>query len=146
MNKITPFLWFNETAEDAANFYLASFPNSRKLNETRLQAQGPVSVIDIEIEGQQITFMNAKGAPDLNEAFSLTLRCETQEEIDVNWEKLKADGGAEIACGWLKDKFGVRWQVVPTRMAELLKKPGAMQAMMAMKKLSIAGLENAGAS
>jgi predicted 3-demethylubiquinone-9 3-methyltransferase (glyoxalase superfamily) len=147
VNKITPFLWFNNNAEEAANFYLSVFANSRKLNELRVTDAGPgpkgsLLVIDIELDGQQVTFLNGGPAHQLSEAFSFSVRCETQAEIDSYWSKL-GDGGMELGCGWLKDKFGLCWQIVPSRLPELLSHPAAMQAMMPMKKLDIAALEHA---
>jgi predicted 3-demethylubiquinone-9 3-methyltransferase (glyoxalase superfamily) len=149
MNKITPFLWFNDNAEAAAGFYLNLFPNSRKLNELRANEANPNTVagsllaIDLEIEGQQVTFLNGGPSQQLSEAFSFTVRCETQAEIDDYWAKLTAGGGKEIACGWLKDKFGLCWQIVPTDIYKLVNNPAGMRAMMAMKKLDIAALQQA---
>jgi predicted 3-demethylubiquinone-9 3-methyltransferase (glyoxalase superfamily) len=147
VNKITPFLWFNANAEDAANFYFSIFPNSRKLNELRVTEAGPgpkgsLLAIDLEFDGQQVTFLNGGPAHQLSEAFSFTVRCETQVEIDSYWSKL-GDGGTELGCGWLKDKFGLCWQIIPKKIYELLSHPAAMRAMMPMKKLDIATLEQA---
>jgi len=147
MNKITPFLWFNANAEDAANFYFSIFPDSRKLDELRVTEAGPgpagsLLVIDLEINGQAITFLNGGPAHQLNEAFSFSIRCETQEEIDSYWAKL-GDGGKELGCGWIKDKFGLCWQVVPAGLQEWLRHPAAMRAMMPMMKLEIAPLKAA---
>jgi predicted 3-demethylubiquinone-9 3-methyltransferase (glyoxalase superfamily) len=145
MNKITPFLWFNTNAEDAAAFYISVFPNSRKLSELRVTEAGPGRVgslltIDLVLDGQQVTFLNGGPAHQLSEAFSFTVRCETQAEIDDYWAKL-GDGGTELGCGWLKDKFGLSWQIVPAKVMELLKHPNAMRAMMKMMKFDIAALE-----
>jgi len=147
MNKITPFLWFNDNAEAAAEYYLALFPNSRKLNELRVPEGGPgpvgsLLVVDLEIEGQQVTFLNGGPSQQLSEAFSFVIHCETQQEIDAYWSKL-TDGGSEIACGWLKDRFGVSWQVVPANIFQLVSHPAGMRAMMTMKKLDIAALQQA---
>ena len=147
MNKITPFLWFNANAEDAANFYISVFPNSRKLNELRVTEAGPGPVgsllaLDLEIDGQQVTFLNGGPAQQLSEAFSFTVRCETQAEIDSYWAKL-TDGGKEIGCGWLKDKFGLCWQIVPSGIYKLISNPAGMKAMMSMVKFDIAALEKA---
>jgi predicted 3-demethylubiquinone-9 3-methyltransferase (glyoxalase superfamily) len=139
MNKITPFLWFDDNAEAAADFYLSVFKSGRKLNELRPDPHGPVLAMDLELEGQQLTFLNGGPNHPLTDAFSLVVRCENQEEIDHYWEKL-TDGGSEVACGWLKDKFGLSWQIVPINLSKLLRKPSAMQAMMSMKKLVIADL------
>jgi predicted 3-demethylubiquinone-9 3-methyltransferase (glyoxalase superfamily) len=146
-NKITPFLWFNNNAEDAANFYLTVFPNSRKLNELRVTEAGPGPVgsllaIDIELNGQQVTFLNGGPAHQLSEAFSFTVECETQAEIDSYWKKL-GDGGTELGCGWLKDKFGLCWQIVPVKLYEMLAHPAAMRAMMTMMKFDVAALKQA---
>jgi len=149
MNKITPFLWFNTNAEDAANFYISVFPNSKKIQELRATEAGPgpkgsLLTIHLELNGQQVTFLNGGPAHQLTEAFSFSVSCDTQAEIDSYWSKL-TDGGKEIACGWLKDRFGLCWQVVPAGIAELLRKPAAMRAMMSMKKFDIAALERAAA-
>jgi predicted 3-demethylubiquinone-9 3-methyltransferase (glyoxalase superfamily) len=146
-NKITPFLWFNNNAEDAANFYFSVFSNSRKLNELRVTEAGPGPVgsllaIDIELNGQQVTFLNGGPAHQLSEAFSFTVDCESQAEIDGYWRKL-GDGGTELGCGWLKDKFGLCWQIVPSKLYEMLAHPAAMRAMMTMMKFDIAALKQA---
>jgi predicted 3-demethylubiquinone-9 3-methyltransferase (glyoxalase superfamily) len=138
--RITPFLWFNANAEEAVDFYVSIFKNSRRLDD--LRAEGRVVTIGFELEGQKFTALNGGPSFKFNEAISLLVRCDTQAEIDDYWGKLTA-GGSEGQCGWLKDKFGLSWQIVPARMAELLRAPGAMQAMMQMKKLDIAGLEAA---
>lgn len=145
MNKITPFLWFNNEAEDAANFYLSIFPHAKKLNELRAGPGGPASegsllTIALELEGQQVTFLNGGPAHQLSEAFSFVISCKTQEEIDDYWTKI---GGTELACGWIKDKFGVCWQVVPENIIELIQHPKAFQAMMKMMKLDMATLKAA---
>jgi predicted 3-demethylubiquinone-9 3-methyltransferase (glyoxalase superfamily) len=147
MNKITPFLWFNNNAEEAADFYLTVFANGRKLNELRATEAGPGPVgsllaLDLELNGQQVTFLNGGPAHQLTEAFSFTVQCDTQDEIDSYWLKLGA-GGMELGCGWLKDKFGLCWQIVPTKLYELVSHPAAMRAMMAMKKFDIAALKQA---
>jgi predicted 3-demethylubiquinone-9 3-methyltransferase (glyoxalase superfamily) len=123
------------------------FSNSRKLNELRVTDAGPgpigsLLVVDLELDGLQVTFLNGGPAHQLSEAFSFTVRCETQAEIDGYWSSL-GDGGAELGCGWLKDKFGLCWQIVPSKLTQLLRHPAAMQAMMPMKKLDIATLEQA---
>ena len=146
MNKITPFLWFNNNAEEAANHYLSTFPNSKKLSELRAAADNPSTsagallTIAIEIEGQQVTFMNGGPAHQLSEAFSFTIACNSQDEIDGYWEKI---GGTPLACGWIKDNFGVCWQVVPHNITELVSHPKAFAAMMKMITLDIATLEAA---
>ena len=149
MNRITPFLWFNADAEEALEFYLSIFKSGKKLSELRVNEAGPGPVgsllaVDLELEGQRLTFMNGGPGHPPTDAFSLMIRCENQEEIDYYWARL-TEGGSEVACGWLKDKFGISWQVTPENFSKLLKSPKAMQAMMAMKKLDIAELQRAGA-
>ncbi len=150
MNKISPFLWFTDNAEQAAQFYVSVFPNSRTLSTLHATAAGPgpagsVVVIELELDGQPVSFLNGGPMHQLSEAFSFVVRCDTQHEIDGYWSAL-TDGGQEIACGWLKDKFGMCWQIVPSKMTELLRHPGAMKAMMAMKKIDLAALERAAAA
>jgi predicted 3-demethylubiquinone-9 3-methyltransferase (glyoxalase superfamily) len=147
MNKITPFLWFNTNAEDAAAFYLTVFPNSRKLRELRMTEAGPGPVgslltIDLELDGQQVTFINGGPAHQLTEAFSFSVVCDTQEEIDGYWAVL-GDGGKELGCGWIRDKFGLCWQIVPRKIVEYVSTAGGMRAMMPMMKLDLAKLEKA---
>lgn len=147
MPKITPFLWFDKNAEEAVEYYLSVFPNSRRLSELRSGDAGPgpkgsIVTIGFELDGQPFTALNGGPEPQFNEAISFFIHCKDQAEIDYYWSKL-TDGGAEIACGWLKDRFGVRWQVVPENIMELVNKPAAMQAMMTMKKLDIAALKAA---
>ena len=144
----TPFLWFNNDAEAAADFYLSVFPNSRKLRELRCNEAGPgpigsLIVMDIELNGQPVIFMNGGPGHPPTDAFSFSVDCETQSEIDSYWSQLIADGGSEIACGWLKDKFGLHWQIVPAGIYDLLSHPAAMRAMMAMTKMDIATLQQA---
>ena len=149
--RITPFLWFNNNAEEAAEFYLSIFNNSRRLGEMRSSADSPsgpagaVLVVNFELDGQPFTAMNGGPGHNFTDAISLVVRCESQEEIDYYWSRL-TQGGGEVACGWLKDKFGLSWQVVPANLGDLLKHPKAFQAMMQMKKLDIAALELAGQS
>jgi predicted 3-demethylubiquinone-9 3-methyltransferase (glyoxalase superfamily) len=147
MNKVTPFLWFDANAEEVAAFYLSIFPNSRKLGELRVTEAGPgpvgsLLVIDLEIEGEQVSFINGGPAQKLTEAFSFTVRCEDQAEIDSYWAKL-GEGGQELGCGWIRDKFGVCWQIVPGKIMEYVSHPAGMRAMMPMMKLEIAVLEQA---
>ena len=149
MNKITPFLWFNDNAEDAANFYFSVFPESKKLNELRTTEAGPgpagsLLTIELELNGQQMTFLNGGPAYKLTQAFSFSVLCDTQEEIDHYWALL-TDGGSEIACGWLTDKFGLSWQIVPRGLVDWLRRPAAMRAMMKMVKFDIATLKQAAA-
>jgi len=147
--RITPFLWFDKNAEEAVDFYLTVFKNSRKLGELRGPVDTPgvpkgmVLTISFELDGQKFTALNGGPEHSFNEAVSFVVRCENQAEIDFYYSKLLEGGGSEIACGWLKDKFGLRWQVVPARIGELISHPRAMQAMMKMKKFDIAALQRA---
>lgn len=148
--RITPFLWFDANAEEAVAFYMSVFKNSRLLQEVRNTGDAPgpkggALTIAFELDGQKFTALN--GGPDykFTEAISFTVRCDTQEEVDYYWSKLTA-GGSEIQCGWLKDKFGLCWQIVPARLPDLIQNPKAMQAMLRMKKLDIAELERAAKS
>lgn len=147
MNRITPFLWFNDNAEEAAEFYLSVFPQSRKLAELRSSGVGPlpegkILTISIELMGQEMTFLNGGPAWSLTPAFSYSVACRDQEELDHYWNKL-LDGGSPMACGWLTDKFGLCWQIVPENIGELLQHPKAMAAMMEMVKFDITRLEAA---
>ena len=147
-SKLAPFLWFNDNAEEAAEFYVGVFPHARKVKELRSKGVGPwpegkIATIVIELEGQEMTFMNGGPAHQLTPAFSFFVRCDSQEELDTYWEKLMAGGGKPMACGWLTDRFGLCWQVVPRNVEELLSHPKAMQAMMGMIKMDIAALEAA---
>ncbi len=150
-SRISPFLWFESNAEEAVAFYLGVFPNSRKLGEFRSPVdtpsgpKGSILTISFELDGLRFTALNGGPAHTFTDAISFFVRCETQQEIDHYWSRL-TDGGAEIACGWLRDKFGLYWQVVPARVFELIKHPKAMQAMMQMKKFDIAELERAATS
>ena len=149
--KITPFLWFDKEAGEAAAFYTALFPNSKVLSPVSYSdtPSGTVDIYSIELSGQQFTLMNAGPHFKFNEAISFVIDCKDQVEVDYYWDGLTADGGEESMCGWLKDKFGVSWQVVPRRFNELVsdddpEKAGrVMQAMLKMKKLDIAALEKA---
>jgi len=156
MQKITPFLWFDSQAEEAANFYTSIFKNSKIGAIARMAEGGPApagSVLTVEFELDGVSFVALNGGPHFKftEAISLQITCETQEEVDSFWNKLTADGGQPGQCGWLKDKFGLSWQVVPTALPRLLKQPDAqkasrvMQAMMQMTKIDIAELERAAA-
>ncbi|HEX4322430.1 MAG TPA: VOC family protein [Acidobacteriaceae bacterium] len=147
---ISPFLWFDGNAEEAADFYISIFPNSRRIGDLSAPnddtvPKGKALTVAFELDGQKFTALNGGPYHKFNEAISFVIRCESQQEIDDYWAKLTA-GGSEIQCGWLKDKFGLCWQVVPANIAELLSHPKAMQAMYAMKKLIIADLEQAGQS
>lgn len=148
---ITPFLWFDQNAEEAASFYISIFPNSRRVDELRNPGNAPgpaggILILTFELDGQRFIALNGGPGQPFNESVSFMVNCDNQQEIDYYWERLLEGGGSEIACGWLKDKFGVRWQVVPARIGELLRHPAAMQAMMQMKKFDIAALERAGQS
>ncbi|MGA7156085.1 MAG: VOC family protein [Acidobacteriaceae bacterium] len=150
MNKIIPFLWFDNNAEAAADFYLTLFPAGRKLREVRCNEAGPLPVgsllvLELELNGQEVTFLNGGPGHPLTDAFSFTVRCANQPEIDHFWSALTADGGSEIACGWLRDKFGLCWQIVPEGIYNLIQDPAAMRSMMSMKKLDLPTLEKAAA-
>ena len=133
------------------HFYLSVFKNSRKLDEFRRNIDDPsgpmgtILTIAFELDGQCFTALNGGPYFKFNEAVSFVIRCDTQQELDDYWARL-TEGGSEVQCGWLKDKFGLSWQVVPSRLPELIKHPKAMQAMMQMKKLDIAELERAAQS
>ena len=145
--RITPFLWFDSNAEEAVDFYLSVFKNSRRLNtlganEHGHVPKGKVLTIAFELDGQKFTALNGGPLFHFTEAISFVVRCDTQEEVDEYWSKLSA-GGSESQCGWLKDKFGLSWQIVPARLPELIKHPNAFKAMLQMRKLDIAELEKA---
>lgn len=145
--RITPFLWFDSNAEEAVEFYLTVFNNSRRLDKLRTVDDSPgqkgsVLTIPFELDGQKFTAINGGPMFKFTEAVSFVVRCDSQQEIDHYWSKLSA-GGAEVQCGWLKDRFGLSWQIVPARLPDLIKHPNAMQAMLKMKKLDIAELERA---
>lgn len=143
-NKITPFLWFNGQAEDAANFYVSVFKNSQ-IGKV-LRNGDAVMVLDFTLDGQPFSALNGGPQFTFNEAVSFVVHCDTQEEVDHFWEKLTADGGEESQCGWLKDKFGVSWQIIPEALPRLLTDPNpataqrAMMAMMQMRKIEITKL------
>jgi predicted 3-demethylubiquinone-9 3-methyltransferase (glyoxalase superfamily) len=157
MQRITPFLWFDHQAEEAAMFYVSIFKNSSVTSVTRYDDEaaaasgrptGSVMTVAFELDGQEFTALNGGPLFKFTEAISLVVNCEGQEEVDHFWEKLSA-GGQEVQCGWLKDRFGVSWQVVPTVLIEMLQNKDpetskrVMAAMLKMKKISIAGLKNA---
>jgi predicted 3-demethylubiquinone-9 3-methyltransferase (glyoxalase superfamily) len=147
--RISPFLWFDKNAEEAVDFYLSVFKNSRKLDELRSAVETPGSpkgamlTISFELDGENFTALNGGPFHEFNEAVSFVVRCDNQDEIDYYYSRLLEGGGREIACGWLKDKFGLRWQVVPAHIGELIRHPKGMAAMMQMKKFDIAALERA---
>ncbi len=145
--RITPFLWFNSNAEEAVEFYLSIFKNSRRIDELRNPADAPVPkgailTLAFELDGQRFTALNGGPGYPFTQAISLVVRCDSQQEVDDYWNKLSA-GGKEIQCGWLIDKFGLYWQITPSRLPELVKNPKALQAMMNMVKIDIAELERA---
>ena len=157
MQRITPCLWFDSQAEEAAKFYTSIFKNSKIEGMTHYDEEsskaagrpkGSVLTVDFQLEGQSFMALNGGPVFKFTEAVSFVINCENQEEIDYFWEKLTA-GGREVECGWLKDKFGLSWQVVPTVMIEMLKDQDAqksqraMAAMLKMKKLDIRALERA---
>ena len=148
--RITPFLWFDSNAEEAVDFYIRVFKNSRRLDELRTGDGGPGPkdkplTIAFELDGQKFTALNGGPAFKFTEAVSFVVRCDSQAEIDEYWEKLSA-GGGEVQCGWVKDRFGLSWQIVPARLPDLVRNPKAMQAMLQMKKINIAELERAAKS
>ena len=153
MQKITPFLWFNNNAEEAVNFYISIFTNSKILGATRYGEAGPgpkgaVMMVSFQIEGQTLIALNGGPQFPFTEAISFYVDCKTQEEVDELWEKLSA-GGKKGQCGWLKDRFGMSWQIVPSALGELLGDPdpvksqNVMKAMLAMSKIDIAALKKA---
>ena len=146
MQTITPFLWFDNNAEEAMNFYLSIFKNSKSLGVHR--ANGKVLTVTFEINGQKVMALNGGPHFKFTEAISLFVSCDTQAEVDELWEKLSA-GGSKSRCGWLKDKFGLSWQVIPKALGELLGDPdpdksrAVMQAMLKMNKIVIEDLRKA---
>jgi predicted 3-demethylubiquinone-9 3-methyltransferase (glyoxalase superfamily) len=158
--RITPCLWFDDNAEEAANFYVALFPNSKlgdinrygkEGHEIHGRPEGSVMTVEFTIDGNPFVALNGGPHFEINEAVSFMIDCESQKEVDYYWEKLTADGGEEQPCGWVKDKFGVSWQVNPVVVSKLLKdkdkaKAGrVMNALLKMKKPDIAKLEKAAA-
>jgi predicted 3-demethylubiquinone-9 3-methyltransferase (glyoxalase superfamily) len=153
--RITPFLWFDGQAEEAANFYVSIFPNSKVSATSRYGEAGPgpkgsVMTIAFSLDGLSFTALNGGPMFKFTEAISLVVHCETQAEVDHYWDKLSA-GGQQVQCGWLKDKYGLSWQIVPNALIELVqdkdpaKSQRVMAAMMQMKKIDIAGLKAAAA-
>ena len=153
LQRIVPNLWFDTEAEEAAGFYLSVFKDSRIVSVSRYTDAGPgpagsVMVVDFELDGQRFTGINGGPQFRFTEAVSLAITCETQDEVDYYWERL-TEGGEEGQCGWLKDKYGLSWQVVPQGMDEVFSDPDperarrAMQAMFGMKKLDLAALRRA---
>jgi predicted 3-demethylubiquinone-9 3-methyltransferase (glyoxalase superfamily) len=157
MQKITPFLWFDDQAEEAANFYVSIFKNSKigditRYNEASAKAagrpKGTVMTIAFQLDGQEFAAINGGPHFKFTEAVSFVVNCETQQEVDTFWEK-PSEGGEESQCGWLKDKYGLSWQVVPTVLSRMLKDKDheksqrVMKAMLQMKKIEIAPLQQA---
>jgi predicted 3-demethylubiquinone-9 3-methyltransferase (glyoxalase superfamily) len=156
MPPITPFLWFDTEAEEAAELYTSVFTNSRILDVARYGSAGPrpegtVMTMSFELDGQRFVALNGGSAHTFTEAVSFQVGCETQEEVDTYWSKL-SEGGEEGPCGWLKDRFGLSWQIIPTALPRLLADPDreksqrVMQAMLQMKKIEIDELERAAAA
>src|SRR5215467_14657463 len=154
MPKVTPFLWFDNNAEEAVKFYTSIFKNSKIGSTSRYGDAGPgpkgsVMTISFSIEGQDYTALNGGPIFKFNESVSFVVHCKDQQEVDYYWEKLSADGGKEVECGWVKDKFGLSWQIVPDALMELIseKDPAqssrVMKALLQMKKLDIAKLKEA---
>jgi predicted 3-demethylubiquinone-9 3-methyltransferase (glyoxalase superfamily) len=156
--KITPFLWFDDKAEEAAKFYTSIFKNSKVGKITRYDEEsagptgrpaGSVMTVEFQLEGQDFIALNGGPHFKFTEAISFVVSCKTQAEVDYYWNKLTADGGKEVQCGWLKDKYGLSWQVVPTILPELLsdkdaaKSQRVMEAMLQMVKLDIKKLKQA---
>jgi predicted 3-demethylubiquinone-9 3-methyltransferase (glyoxalase superfamily) len=146
VNKITPFLWFDNQAEEAANFYISVFKNGR-IGKVSRQG-GKVLVVEFEVNGQPFLALNGGPQFKFTEAVSFLVNCETQEEVDEFWAKL-SEGGSEMNCGWLKDKYGLSWQIVPTALLKLMSDPNpqksqaVFQAMLKMNKIVIQELEKA---
>jgi predicted 3-demethylubiquinone-9 3-methyltransferase (glyoxalase superfamily) len=155
IQKITPFLWYASEAEEAAHFYASIFPNSRVTRVTTLPSESPsgppgsVKVVEFELFGQKFTAMSAGQLDQFNHAISLVVTCEDQAEIDRYWDGLLAGGGAPEACGWLRDRYGVSWQITPAAMGEMMADPDrerarrATDAMLKMVKFDLAALEEA---
>ena len=155
MPKITPFLWFDNQAEEAANFYVSIFKNSKIVKVNRYGEAGPgpkgsAMTVVIQLDGQDFIALNGGPHFKFTEAVSFSVDCKTQQEVDTYWEKL-SEGGQQVQCGWLKDKYGLSWQIVPSALGELLGDPDpqkskrVMEAMLKMKKIDIEGLKRASA-
>jgi predicted 3-demethylubiquinone-9 3-methyltransferase (glyoxalase superfamily) len=147
MQKVTPFLWFNDKAEEAVNFYVSIFKNSKVVSFSRM-GDGTVSGGTFQLDGLELIALNGGPQFTFSPGISMYVNCETQEEVDELWEKL-SEGGEKIQCGWLKDKYGLSWQVIPAALTQMLgdkdrEKAGrVMKAMLQMKKIDIAGLRRA---
>ncbi len=157
MQKLTPFLWFDDKAEEAVSFYTSIFKNSKIMSIARYgdagaevsgRPKGTVMTVAFQLEGQEFVALNGGPQFKFTEAISFVVNCQTQEEIDEYWKKLSA-GGQEVQCGWLKDKYGLSWQIVPTILGEMLSDPDpkkaerVMKAMLQMKKIDIKSLKQA---
>jgi predicted 3-demethylubiquinone-9 3-methyltransferase (glyoxalase superfamily) len=148
MNKITPFLWFDDRAEEAMNFYISIFKNSKVLHVSKDEQSGKVFSCSFELEGQKFNALNGGPLFKFTEAISFFVDCNTQEEVDELWNKL-SEGGEKSRCGWLKDKYGLSWQIIPTILGDLLSSTEegvsskAMEAMMKMDKIDIEELKKA---
>ncbi len=148
MKRITPFLWFDTQAEDAMNFYVSLFKNSKVLGVSR-GPDGNAFTVSFELDGQEFMALNAGPLFKFNESISMFVSCENQTEVDYFWDKFTADGGEESMCGWLKDKYGLSWQIVPKQLGELMgdsdpeKSGRVMQAMLKMQKIIVADLQKA---
>jgi len=148
VQKITPFLWFDDNAEEAIHFYVSLFKNSRVVSERRREPGGPLFTANFVLDGQEFMALNGGPTYQLTEAFSLFVRCASQGEVDELWEKL-ARGGTPLRCGWLKDRFGLTWQIVPAELGDLLGDPDparagrVREAMLQMTKLDLEGLRRA---
>lgn len=151
MKKITPFLWFDKNLKEITDYYISIFPGTKLKSQGALSdtPSGDVETATLEILGQEFSLMTAGPMFKFNEAISFVVNCEDQKEIDYYWEKLTANGGTESQCGWLKDKYGLSWQIVPNALEELMSKGDekqkgqVVQAFLKMKKFDIAGLEKA---
>ncbi len=150
--KITPFLWFDRNAEEAVNFYISIFPNSRITAITHYgagapMAAGTVMTVSFELAGVPFTALNGGPVFTFNEAVSFVIHCDSQAEVDRYWDVLTSNGGAPVQCGWLRDRFGLSWQVVPTAFWDLIRNPATadrvMQALMQMVKIDLATLQQA---
>ena len=148
MKKITPFLWFDTQAEEAMNFYVSVFKNA-KVNNVSRGPDGKAFIVAFELDGQEFMALNAGPHHKFNEAISMYVDCQDQAEVDYFWNQLTADGGEESMCGWLKDKYGLSWQIVPKQLGELMGDPDPAKAqrvtdaMLKMQKISVADLQKA---
>ena len=153
MSKVTPHLWFDKEAQEAADLYVSIFKNSKIVGISNF-GEGPgdsgtVMTVTFEIDGQRVIALNAGPHFKFNESFSFFVSCESQEEVDEYWSKLIADGGEESQCGWLKDRFGLSWQIIPTRLMELMQDEDreaagrVMKCMLGQRKIDIEELEKA---